>query len=81
MLMNTMTGELANIDSLSNEIFCGYQVKTMLLNGHYHPYFVEFTDPIQSFIYLHPPVKDAAPEPVQPDDKSKPIYIPSNLLS
>ena len=80
MLMNSMIGEVANMDSLSNEFFRGYQVKTMLLNGHYYPYFVEFTDSLQSFIYLHPPGKAAARDPGQDEDKSKLVYIQGNLF-
>ncbi|MBB6130742.1 MFS transporter [Mucilaginibacter lappiensis] len=54
MLLNSLTGEIANINSLSNEFFTGYQVKTKLINGYHYPYFEEFTDPMLSYIWLHP---------------------------
>ena len=54
MLLNSLSGEVATMNSLSNEFFRGYQVKTKLLNGHHYPYFVEFTEPEQSVIWLRP---------------------------
>ncbi len=50
MLLNSLTGEIANMNSLSNEFFTGYQVQTTLLNGYHMPCYVEFSDLALSYI-------------------------------
>lgn len=57
MLLQSLTGEIANMDSLSNEFFTGYKARTTLLNGFYHPNYVEFTEPEKSAIWLRPKAK------------------------
>lgn len=59
MLLNSLTGEIAHMNSLSNEFFRGYRFGTKLIDGYHYPYFVEFTDPEESRIWLRPPVKSA----------------------
>ncbi|WP_162997022.1 N-6 DNA methylase [Mucilaginibacter kameinonensis] len=53
MLLNSLTGEIAYMNSLSNDFYIGYKVATVLVNGFYYPYYVEFTEPEQSYIWLH----------------------------
>lgn len=54
MLLQSLTGEIAHMNSLSNEFFQGYRVHTVLKNGYHLPYYVPFADPEQSRIWLHP---------------------------
>ena len=66
MLLNSLTGEIANMNSLSNEFYRGYKVRTLLVGEHYQPYFLEFTDPQLSRIWLRVPTQPDAPEPTTP---------------
>ena len=63
MLLQSLTGEIAHINSLTNEFFTGYHINTTLLRGYYHPWYREFTKPEESAIWLKPKVK---PEIVLP---------------
>jgi type I restriction enzyme M protein len=54
MLLNSLTGEIAHMNSLSNEFFTGYKVLTTLVNGFNIPFYVEFAEPELSHIWLHP---------------------------
>jgi len=54
MLLNSLTGEIAHMNSLSNEFYTGYSVKTSIVNGFHIPFYVEFTEPELSYIWLHP---------------------------
>jgi type I restriction-modification system DNA methylase subunit len=54
MLLNSLTGEIAHLNSLSNEFFKGYKAQTALVGNRYIPFFVEFTAPELSVIWLHP---------------------------
>ncbi len=53
MLFNSLTGEIAHMNSLSNEFYTGYKVDLTLVNTHYFPYYTEFTEPSKSGIWLH----------------------------
>jgi type I restriction enzyme M protein len=68
MLLNSLTGEIAHMNSLSNEFFRGYECRTKLIDGHYYPYFLEFTDPERSYIWLH-----TQPSPDKPSTQSTEI--------
>jgi type I restriction enzyme M protein len=46
MLLNSLTGEIAHMNSLSNDFYTGYKVATVLAD-------TEFTEPSQSPIWLH----------------------------
>jgi len=76
MLLNSLTGEIAHMNSLSNEFFTGYQVQTTLVNGYHMPYYVEFTEPELSYIWLHPlkghDSKPAFDRPFEPVRASQP---------
>jgi hypothetical protein len=53
MLLNSLIGEIAHMNSLSNELYKGFQVCTALVEGQHIPYYVEFTDAASSYICLH----------------------------
>jgi hypothetical protein len=54
MLLNSLTGEIAHMNSLSNEFFRGYNVQTTLVDNHHIPFYIEFLEPELSHIWLHP---------------------------
>jgi type I restriction-modification system DNA methylase subunit len=54
MLLNSLQGEIAHMNTLSNDFYRAYKVCTKLVGTHYVPYFVEFTDAKQSYICLQP---------------------------
>jgi len=64
MLLQSLTGEIAHMNSLSNEFFTGYQVSTTLHNGYYYPWYRKFTNPEESIIWLRPKVKPQAVFPI-----------------
>lgn len=67
MLLNSLTGEIACMNSLTNEFNVGYKVHTTLVNGYHSPYYVEFTDAKQSSIWLQElKVKQAFDTPFEP---------------
>lgn len=73
MLLNSLTGEIAHMNSLTNEFYRGYHCQTKLINGYHHPYFVEFTDPNESRIWLRPPVQSEGPSDNVPASTEKPF--------
>lgn len=77
MLLNSLTGEIAHMNSLSNEFFRGYRFQTKLIDGYHYPYFVEFTDPEESRIWLRPKVKPIDPTPsATPDERPQSATTP-----
>jgi len=50
MLLNSLQGEVAYMNTLSNDFYKGYKVSTTLVNGYYMPYNTEFTEPELSYI-------------------------------
>jgi len=52
MLLNSLQGEIAHMNTLSNEFYRGYKVSTTLVDGYHMPYYVEFTEPELSYIWL-----------------------------
>lgn len=52
MLLNSLTGEIAHMDSLANHFYKGYKFATTLYNGFYYPHVIEFTDSYESRIWL-----------------------------
>jgi len=52
MLLNSLTGEITQMNSLSNEFYRGYKVGTTLINGFHMPFFTDFTEPQLSRIWL-----------------------------
>lgn len=52
LLLNSLTGEIAHMDSLTNKFFESYQTGTVLMKGQYLPYYTVNTDPDKSAITL-----------------------------
>lgn len=57
ILLNSLTGEIAHMNTLSNEFYRGFKVDTVLIDGFHIPYYTEFTEPELSYIWLRP-IKD-----------------------
>jgi type I restriction-modification system DNA methylase subunit len=74
MILNSLTGEIAHMDTLSNTFFKGYKTGTVLKDGYHYPYFTEFSDPHQSYIWLRPDDSKRAPSPF--DTEFKPTKVP-----
>jgi len=53
MLLNSLTGEIAHMNSLSNDFYTGYKTQTIVVSGQHIPFYIEFTDADQSSIWLH----------------------------
>jgi type I restriction-modification system DNA methylase subunit len=53
LLLNSLTGEIAHMNTLSNEFYRGFNVCTTRVDTHHLPYYVEFTEAEQSHIWLH----------------------------
>ncbi|MBE9584026.1 SAM-dependent DNA methyltransferase [Mucilaginibacter sp. JRF] len=67
MLLNSLTGEIAHMNTLSNEFYTGYKVNTTLVAGYHQPYFMEFSKPENSYIWLKPlKAKEAFDKPFVP---------------
>jgi hypothetical protein len=72
MLLNSLKGEVAHMNTLSNDFYRGFKIDTVLVGTHYIPFYTEFTNPELSDIWLkplkgnHPKSKFAIPfEPVR----------------
>jgi type I restriction-modification system DNA methylase subunit len=57
MLLNSLTGEIAHMDTLANSFYRGYKTATVLKDGYHYPYYIEFTNPEESYIWLRPDAK------------------------
>lgn len=53
ILLNSLTGEIAHMNSLSNDFNTGYKVDVTLVDTHYFPFYTEITEPSQSHFWLH----------------------------
>jgi len=77
MLLNSLQGEVAHMNTLSNDFYKGYKISTTLVNGYHMPYYVEFTDPELSYIWLRPTQqvkpKSAFNTPFEPVKATQPI--------
>jgi hypothetical protein len=77
MLLNSLQGEIAHMNTLSNEFYTGYKVSTVLVDGYHMPYYTEFTNSELSYIWLKPNQK-VQPKPAfttafEPLRASRPI--------
>ncbi len=57
MILNSLTSEIAHMDTLPNDFYKGYKTGTVLKGGYHYPYYMEFTDPKESGIWLKPQEK------------------------
>lgn len=84
-LLNSLTGEIAHMNSLSNEFYTGYHVQTTIVNGFHIPFYVEFTERELSHIWIHPlkgqTVKPAFDKPFEPVSALQPINGIQGCLS
>jgi hypothetical protein len=63
MLLHSLKGEIAHMNTLSNEFYRGFKVDTILVDGFNMPYYTEFTEPKLSYIWLRPlKVQDIKPK-------------------
>jgi len=53
-MLQSLTGEVAHMDTLANDFYCGFKTGTVLKDGYYYPCFKEFTDSEESSIWLRP---------------------------
>jgi type I restriction-modification system DNA methylase subunit len=81
MLLNSLTGEIANMNSLSNEFFHGFTVQTRLVGTHHYPYFIEFTEPERSYIWLHPEAVSSASKNTTTSGKPQRVFIQGDLFA
>jgi len=77
MLLNSLNGEIAHMNTLSNDFYTGYSIGTTLVNGYHMPYYIEFTEPELSYIWLKPnqiaKPKTAFTNPFEPVRSLQPI--------
>jgi type I restriction-modification system DNA methylase subunit len=77
MLLNSLKGEIAHMNSLSNEFFTGYKVNTTLINGYHMPYYTEFNTRETSYIWFKPNQKVVSKQhlktPFKPVSTSQPM--------
>lgn len=76
MLLNSLKGEVAHMNTLSNDFYKGYKVSTTLVNGYHMPYYIEFTEPESSYIWLRPvkqQTKPAFTTPFEPVRAAQPL--------
>jgi len=76
MLLNSLQGEVAHMNTLSNDFYKGYKVSTTLVNGYHMPYYVEFDQPELSYIWLRPVKQQSKPvftTPFEPVRAAQPI--------
>lgn len=52
LLLNSLTGEIAHMDSLSNLFYTSFMTGTIIIDGFHRPYYKVNTDPEQSRITL-----------------------------
>jgi type I restriction-modification system DNA methylase subunit len=57
MLLQSLIGEIAHMDSLSNQFYAGYHLGNTLFGGYYYPWYQEFSEPESSMIWLWKDVK------------------------
>jgi type I restriction enzyme M protein len=61
MLLNSLQGEVAHMNTLSNDFYKGYKISTTLVNRYHMPYYIEFDKPELSYIWLRPVKQRAKP--------------------
>ena len=76
MLLNSLQGEVAHMNTLSNDFYKGFKIETKLINGYYLPYYNEFSEPELSYIWLKPIKQQSKSEfttPFRPIKSAQPI--------
>ena len=77
MLLQSLTGEIAHMNTLSNEFYRGFKVDTALIDVFHMPYYIEFTEPELSYIWLSPlkvkESKSTFDKPFEPSRSTQPV--------
>jgi hypothetical protein len=50
-LLNSLQGEIAHMNTLSNDFYRGFKVDTVPVGMHHYPFYTEFTEAEQSRIW------------------------------
>jgi type I restriction-modification system DNA methylase subunit len=50
-ILNSLTGEVAHMDTLANDFHRGFKTATVLRGKYYHPYYIEFTNKEDSYLW------------------------------
>jgi type I restriction enzyme M protein len=84
MLLNSLTGEIAHMNSLTNEFYAGYKVATVLIDGYHYPYYKEITDREESYIWrqgiIKNPQKSPFATPFNPEKSKHVDGVQGNLF-
>jgi len=83
MLLNSLQGEVVHMNTLSNDFYKGYKTGTRLINGYHMPYYIEFTKPEFSYIWLRPVMQQAKPgftNPFEPVRAAQPLNGVQGIL-
>jgi len=62
MLLQSLTGEIAQMNSLTYDFSKGYRVGVQLYDGHFYPWYKEIPNAEDSVIWRTPPIKTASAE-------------------
>lgn len=54
MMLHSLTGEIAHMDTITNSFYRGFKTGIIKKDGYFYPYYVEFTNPEKSYIWLRP---------------------------
>lgn len=77
MLLNSLQGEIAHMNTLNNDFYRGFKTGTVLVGMHYYPFYTEFTEAEQSRIWLRDlkgnEVRLTFDKPFEPIRASQPI--------
>lgn len=77
LLPNSLTGEIAHMNTLSNEFCTGFEVCTTVVEGHHIPFYVQFTEAEKSYIWFKPlqakEIKSAFSRRFEPGRATQPI--------
>ena len=53
-LLNSLNGEITHMNTLSNDFYFGFKTYTKVVDGFHYPYYIEFSNPEESYIWLKP---------------------------
>ncbi|MGF7040083.1 N-6 DNA methylase [Mucilaginibacter lappiensis] len=77
MLLNSLKGEIAHMNTLSNDFYRGFKTGTVLIGMHYYSFYTDFIEAEQSCIWLHDlkgnEVKSKFDKPFKPIRAAQPI--------
>jgi hypothetical protein len=75
MLLNSLQGEIAHMNTLSNDFYSGFKTGTVVVGTHHYPFYTEFTEAEQSFIWPkpNPEIKPRFDKPFEPKRASQSI--------